>query len=68
MMHTSVHEVTVFPVDDSIKSLAISSYITIHVVVVVVVSHIQRIGCQPEKTTLHGGQSRSPYGVVRIVN
>ena len=28
-------------------------------VVVVVVSHIQRIGCQPEKTTLHGGQSRS---------
>ena len=23
------------------------------------VSHIQRIGCQPEKTTLHGGQSRS---------
>ena len=24
-------------------------------VVVVVVSHIQRIGCQPEKTTLHGG-------------
>ena len=29
------------------------------VVVVVVVSHIQRIGCQPEKTALHGGQSRS---------
>ena len=29
------------------------------VVDVVVVSHIQRIGCQPEKTTLHGGQSRS---------
>ena len=29
------------------------------VVVVVVVSHIQRIGYQPEKTTLHGGQSRS---------
>ena len=28
-------------------------------VVAVVVSHIQRIGCQPEKTTLHGGQSRS---------
>ena len=26
---------------------------------VVVVSHIRRIGCQPEKTTLHGGQSRS---------
>ena len=26
---------------------------------VVVVSHIQRIGCQPEKTTLHGGQSCS---------
>ena len=23
------------------------------------VSHIQRIGCQPEKTTLHGGQSCS---------
>ena len=31
-----------------------------YLVVVVVVSHIQRIGCQPEKkTTLHGGQSRS---------
>ena len=29
------------------------------VVAVVVVSHIQRIGCQPEKPTLHGGQSRS---------
>ena len=29
------------------------------IVVVVVGSHIQRIGCQPEKTTLHGGQSRS---------
>ena len=29
------------------------------VVVVVVVSHIQRIDCQPEKNTLHGGQSRS---------
>ena len=29
------------------------------VVVVVVASHIQRIGCQPEKTTLHGGRSRS---------
>ena len=28
------------------------------VLVVVVVSHIQRIGCQPEKATLHGGQSR----------
>ena len=24
-----------------------------------VVSHMQRIGCQPEKTALHGGQSRS---------
>ena len=29
------------------------------IVVVVVVSHIQRIGGQPEKITLHGGQSRS---------
>ena len=28
-------------------------------VVVVVVSHIQRIGCQPERATLHGGQFRS---------
>ena len=26
---------------------------------IVVVSHIQRFGCQPEKTNLHGGQSRS---------
>ena len=29
------------------------------VVVVVVVSHIQHIGCQAVKTTLHGGQSHS---------
>ena len=28
-------------------------------VVIVVVSHIQRIDCQPEKPTLRGGQSRS---------
>ena len=27
-----------------------------YVVVVVVLSHIQRIGCQPEKPALHGGQ------------
>ena len=27
----------------------------------VVVSHIQRISCQPEKTTLHGGQSRCSW-------
>ena len=38
-------------------SVFLLSYVV--VVVVVVVSHIQRIGCQPEKTTLHGGQSRS---------
>ena len=29
------------------------------VVVVVVASHIQCISCQPEVTTLHGGQSSS---------
>ena len=36
-------------------------YASLYVVliVVVVVSHIQRIGCQPEKNILHGGQSRS---------
>ena len=34
-------------------------YVAVAVVVVVVISHIQRIGRQPEKTTLHGGQSRS---------
>ena len=34
-------------------------YINVVVVVVVVVSHIQRIGCQPGKTTSRGGQSRS---------
>ena len=28
--------------------------------VIVVVSHIQRIGCQLEETYLHGGQSRNP--------
>ena len=32
------------------------------VVIVVVVSHIQPIRCQPEKTTLHSGQSRSWSG------
>ena len=31
----------------------------LRLVVVVVESHIQRIGCKPEKTALHGGQSRS---------
>ena len=36
-------------------------------VVVVVVSHIQRIGCQPEKTTLHGGQSRSSWSAQACV-
>ena len=36
--------------------------------VVVVVSHIQRIGCQPEKTTLHGGQSRSCELIKKRVN
>ena len=39
-------------------SCAVSHWYTLPVVVVVV-SYIQRIGCQPEKTTLHGGQSRS---------
>ena len=29
------------------------------IAVVVFVSHIQRIGCQPGKTTVYGGQSRS---------
>ena len=28
-------------------------------VVIVVVSHIQRVGCYPKNTTLNGGQSRS---------
>ena len=36
-------------------SLIFAHYV---VVVVVVVSNIQRISCQPEKTTLHGGKSR----------
>ena len=40
-------------------SLLLEYFCANTVVVVVVVSHIQRIGCQPEKTTLHGGQSRS---------
>ena len=34
-------------------------YFTLSKGVVVVVSRFQRIGCQPEKTTLHDGQSRS---------
>ena len=32
---------------------------SLKLIVVVDVSRIQRIGCQPEKSTLHGGQSRS---------
>ena len=33
--------------------------VVVVVVLVVVVPHIQRIGRQPPKTTLHGGESRS---------
>ena len=54
-----------------IHTLAMFIYVTIHNVgdkptvilyttfIAIVVSHIQRIGRQPEKTTLHSGQSRS---------
>ena len=42
-----------------VYACTVITYSRVVVVVVVVVSHIQRIGCQPEKTTLHGGQSRS---------
>ena len=50
--------------DDSAANIIVHTVVCIHIctaafIVVVVVSHIQRIGCQPEKTTLHGGQSRS---------
>ena len=41
------------------QSYGNENVVVVVVVVVAVVSHIQRIGCQPEKTTLHGGQSRS---------
>ena len=45
------------PIKDGLRTrFSLSLY-----VVVVVVSNIQRIGCQPEKTTSHGGQSRSWY-------
>ena len=48
----------VLPLNHFYRKIVSPSYSRV-VVVVVVVSHIQRIGCQPEKTTLHGGQSRS---------
>ena len=41
------------------------------VILYIYINHIQRIGCQPEKTTLHGGQSRSwsaEQGTCRIGN
>ena len=38
---------------------SLGTYEVIIVVVVIVVSHIQRVGCQPDIITLHGGQSRS---------
>ena len=41
------------------SSTHVVSCCTSAIVVVVVLSHIPRIGCQPEKPTLHGGQSRS---------
>ena len=47
------------PTFDHSSTLKRRPQTSVTVVVVVVVSHIQRIGCQPEKTTLHGGQSRS---------
>ena len=37
----------------------VHQYNRMTLVVVVVVSHIQRLDCQPEKPALHGGQSRS---------
>ena len=44
---------------DRVHEIQVLLSVPLVVVVVVVVSHIQRIGCQPEKTALHGGQSRS---------
>ena len=42
------------------RALSLRNLVSGYVVVfVVAVSHIQRIGCQPEKTTLHDGHSRS---------
>ena len=35
--------------------------------VVAAVSHIQRIGCQPERTTLYGDQSRSSWSAIMTV-
>ena len=55
---TSSWHLNRFPDADNIGSTV--------VVVVVVVSHIQRIGCQPEKTTLHGTSPwPAPAGVGR---
>ena len=47
--------------------LGLLQYVLDIIVVVVVVSHIQCSGCQLEKATLHGGQSRSWSGGLEVV-
>ena len=63
-MYLCIYALSIYDLCTVSMHLCICVFIYVYVYVVCimcyVVSHIQRIGCQPEKTTLHGsGQSRS---------
>ena len=55
LIHTLAISVTIHNVGDKPTVILYTTFIAI------VVSHIQRIGRQPGKTTLHSGQSRSSW-------
>ena len=55
LIHTLAMCVTIHNVGDKPTVILYTTFIAI------VVSHIQRIGLQPGKTTLHSGQSRSSW-------
>ena len=57
LIHTLAICVTIHNVGDKPTVILYTTFIAI------VVSHIQRIGRQPGKTTLHNGQSRSSWSV-----
>ena len=57
LIHTLAICVTIHNVGDK------STVILYNTFIAVVVSHIQRVGRQPGKTTLHSGQSRSSWSV-----
>ena len=55
LIYTLAKYVTIHNVGDKPTAIQFTTFIAI------VVSHIQRIGRQPGKTTLHNGQSRSSW-------